>query len=240
MLDASARARLVYARVAATERCWLDLGTHPHAVRRPQWPADAIARLLEYLETLLVWRRRTSLVATAEPIEVVHRHLADSLALAPFVPSNTIVADLGSGAGLPGVPLAIACTDSEVLLIEPRRKRVNFLQEVVRVAAVDNASVVPRRWQALAADQRGECEVIVARAFGPLSELLEATTLPTPSRYGRGRRIIVMKGPAGTAEAESVSGRWGVPPIARYHLPGRDERVLLLYGPGFAGTKDHS
>ncbi|MGH8216882.1 MAG: 16S rRNA (guanine(527)-N(7))-methyltransferase RsmG, partial [Rhodanobacteraceae bacterium] len=93
--------------------------------------ADTRARLLAYLELLAHWNRAYNLTAVRDPAEMVSRHLLDSLAALPFVHGETL-ADLGSGAGLPGIPLAIARPDLAVTLIESNGKKARFLREAVR------------------------------------------------------------------------------------------------------------
>jgi 16S rRNA (guanine527-N7)-methyltransferase len=88
-------------------------------------------RLESYLRELVRWGERTNLVGSLER-SALEQHLSDSLAAAPHLPSGARVADLGSGAGLPGIPLAIAREDAAITLVEIRERRVHFLRHVVR------------------------------------------------------------------------------------------------------------
>ena len=97
---------------------------------RLELPDEAHAKLLAYLELLAKWNRTYNLTAVREPLEMVSRHLLDSLAVLPFLRGETL-ADLGSGAGLPGIPLAIARPDLAVTLIESNGKKARFLREAL-------------------------------------------------------------------------------------------------------------
>lgn len=227
-IDPGERVRLAGLLEEATRNCWATLAADPRAARQPQWTPQAGDRLLAYLDCLLLWRTRTSLVATDAPEEIVVRHIADSLAVAALVPPGARVADIGSGAGLPGLPLAVACPDAQILLVEPRRKRASFLREAVRAAGATNAAVAESRVEKLAPEESAGFAVIVSRAFGPLADYLDAVA-PLAARCAPGCRIVAMKGPRGPAEAAALAAQHGTPALVRYDLPGRDERVLLVY-----------
>lgn len=227
-LGPAARARLADLAQQATRSCWATLAADPRTVRQPQWTPETGTRLLAYLECLLLWRSKTSLIATDSPEEIVVRHIADALAVAALVPQGARVADIGSGAGLPGLPLAVACPDAHVLLVEPRRKRANFLRDAVRAAGATNVAVAEPRVEDLGPGESTGLDLVVSRAFGPLAEFLDAVA-PLVARGGRGCRIVVMKGPRGAAEADALAARHGTPHLVRYDLPDRDERVLLVY-----------
>jgi len=100
----------------------------------------AVERLLDYVELLERWNATYNLTAVRDPGEMVTRHLLDSLAVAPHVTGATL-ADLGSGAGLPGIPLAIVVPEREVLLVDSNGKKARFLREA------DNRSASTRRHQ---------------------------------------------------------------------------------------------
>jgi len=228
-LEPTERSRLARILEAATVACWADLDSHPWRVREPSLGAEAIDALLAYLERLLLWRKRISLVATEAPEEIVTRHVVDALALAPFVAPAARLADVGSGAGFPGLPLAIVCPDVDVLLIEPRRKRANFLLDAIRAAGIANCRVVESRVEDLPAAQRAGVDLVVSRAFGPLGEFLAVAATTFQRADGIAAPVLVMKGPRGSEEAEALAERFGMPQFARYGLPGRDERMLLMY-----------
>ncbi len=96
-----------------------------------QLPADAVTRLLDYLALLERWNAAYNLTAIRDPAEMVTRHLLDALAILPYVQGETL-ADLGTGPGLPGIPLAIAAPGRQVLLVDSNGKKVRFLREAIR------------------------------------------------------------------------------------------------------------
>lgn len=129
-------------------------------------PAAAQRRLLQYLDLLEQWNRRTNLTAVRERNAMVTRHLLDSLSLLPYV-GGTRLADLGSGAGLPGIPLAIARPGLHVTLVDSNGKKAHFLRAVAGALGLD-AHVAQTRVEAV----QGEFDTITARAFASLQDML--------------------------------------------------------------------
>ena len=129
-------------------------------------------KLSEYLLLLERWNRVHNLTGIATAAEMVERHLVESLALRRFL-RGTRIADVGSGAGLPGVPLAIVEADRSFTLIESRSKRASFLNHVQGALALTNVSVEHGRVE----DLRGTApfDTVLARAVAPLPKLIELT-----------------------------------------------------------------
>src|SRR5690348_15756901 len=130
-------------------------------------PEAAVASLLDYLGLLVRWNKAYNLTAVRDPAEMVTRHLLDSLAVLPFVRGETL-ADLGSGAGLPGIPLAIARPGLKVTLVDSNGKKARFLREAARALPLPNARVEQVRVEEL----EGSCDCITARAFASLADML--------------------------------------------------------------------
>ncbi|HZW51313.1 MAG TPA: 16S rRNA (guanine(527)-N(7))-methyltransferase RsmG [Rudaea sp.] len=129
--------------------------------------ADACERLLDYVELLTRWNAAYNLTAVRAPDEMVTRHLLDSLAVAKLVRGDSL-ADLGTGAGLPGIPLAILAPERQHTLIDSNGKKVRFLREAVRTLGLANVQVQQSRVE----DARGQYDCITARAFATLGEML--------------------------------------------------------------------
>ena len=129
-------------------------------------PAGTRARMLAYLDFLAEWNRHTNLTAVREPAAMVTRHLLDSLVLLPHL-VGTRLADLGSGAGLPGIPLALARPDLEVTLVDSNGKKARFLRAAVAELGL-RAAVAQTRVEALA----GNFDTLTARAFTSLANML--------------------------------------------------------------------
>jgi 16S rRNA (guanine527-N7)-methyltransferase len=130
-------------------------------------PAAASERLLDYLDLLVRWNAAYNLTAVRDPAEMVERHLLDSLAVAPFVRGDSL-ADLGTGAGLPGIPLAILEPARQCVLIDSNGKKTRFLLEAVRALGLSNVRVEQTRVEGA----RGQYACITARAFATLADML--------------------------------------------------------------------
>src|SRR6478735_9783913 len=110
--------------------------------------------LLAYLALLVRWNSTYNLTAVRDPREMVAKHLLDSLAMHPYVNDIVSLADLGTGAGLPGIPLAIAKPGLQVSLVESNGKKVRFLREAIRKLGLANAQAVESRIEAFDAPGR--------------------------------------------------------------------------------------
>ncbi|MEE7548155.1 16S rRNA (guanine(527)-N(7))-methyltransferase RsmG [Xanthomonas sp. Kuri4-1] len=132
--------------------------------------AEAFAApLLDYLALLARWNRTYNLTAVRDPREMVTRHLLDSLAMHPYLDSGTL-ADLGTGPGLPGIPLAITRPRLQVTLVESNGKKARFLREAVRQLGLGNARVAESRAEAL--DEPGAYDHLTARALDTLEGII--------------------------------------------------------------------
>src|SRR5678815_3240445 len=134
-------------------------------------PALLGTPLLAYLALLDRWNRAYNLTAIRDPREMVAKHVLDSLAMQPFVRELDTLADLGTGAGFPGIPLALALPDLRVTLVESNGKKARFLREAVRTLQLDNARVAESRIEAL--DEPAAYDAITARALATLPLILQ-------------------------------------------------------------------
>jgi 16S rRNA (guanine527-N7)-methyltransferase len=180
--------------------------------------------LLAYLALLERWNHAYNLTAIRDPREMVTRHLLDSLAMLPFVGDGAL-ADLGTGPGLPGIPLAIARPQLQVTLVESNGKKARFLREAVRTLPLRNARVAESRIEAL--DGNGGFDAITARALATLPLILElGGHLLAP-----GGKLLAMKGAVPDAEIAALPAGWRVERIEPLAVPGLDaERHLVVVG----------
>lgn len=128
----------------------------------PDVPDAAIPGLIDYLALLHRWNRAYNLSAVRDPAEMVTRHLLDSLAILPWLRGPRLL-DVGSGAGLPGIPLALARPDLRVVLLDANGKKTRFLQQAVAELRLANVQVIRQRIEDMADADGFSC--IVSRAF---------------------------------------------------------------------------
>ena len=149
------------------------------------------------------------------------RHVINSALLSELVPSGSKVADIGSGAGLPGLPMAIAKPDAHFTLIEPMERRSNWLQQVISDLGIKNVDVIRSRAEEV---QRTDFDIATARAVAALDKLLR---LLTPLiRGSQGKTVLAMKG--SRAPEEIIDAR------SRLDLLGFDEPEIITLGLGRA------
>ncbi len=136
-------------------------------------PDDAgrVEQSLLFLELLSRWNRVTNLTSITEQSDMVGLHLLDSWAITSYLKGETIL-DLGSGAGLPGIPLAMINPDKNFVLLDANGKKTRFMTQAVITLKLDNVRVVQSRAQ----DYRGEYDHVVCRAFGSLSRIAATVT----------------------------------------------------------------
>jgi 16S rRNA (guanine527-N7)-methyltransferase len=159
---------------------------------------DRLAVATRYADLLCTEGVVRGVIGPHESARIWSRHLLNSAALSALVPIGARVIDVGSGAGLPGVPLALARPDLVVTLVEPLARRVAFLTEVVEALDVD-VTVVRARAQELA---RGEHDVVVARAVAPLDRLARMTV----PLLREGGVLLAVKGESAADELAGAAG----------------------------------
>ncbi len=161
----------------------------------------ALATLAQYLALLLDANKQFNLTAIREPDAAWRRHIIDSLTVLPgidaYPPDSTLI-DVGSGGGLPGIPLAIARPNLRVTLMEATGKKARFLETCIAQLALPHTRVIAERAEVVGQDSahRQHCDLAVCRAIGPIGELLEYT-LPL---LRVGGRLLAMKGPKAEQE----------------------------------------
>ena len=187
--------------------------------------ADQVARLERYLALLEKWNRVYNLTAIREPERMVTHHLLDSLAILPHVRGPRVL-DVGSGAGLPGIPLAIASPGLAVTLLDSNYKKVAFLQQAIAELQLANATVVAQRVESWQTGER--FETVVSRAFADLGEFVSAAArLLAP-----GGTIAAMKGVHPHDEIERLPAGFRVRAVLKLDVPLLDaERHLVLVEP---------
>jgi 16S rRNA (guanine527-N7)-methyltransferase len=187
--------------------------------------ADAqVATLERYLDLLEKWNRVYNLTAIRERSRMVTHHLLDSLAVLPHVRGPRVL-DVGSGAGLPGIPLAVASPALHVTLLESNHKKSAFLTQAVAELQLANVQVVTERVESWQPEAR--FDTIVSRAFAELGEFATlAGRLLAPQGV-----LAAMKGVHPFDEIERLPQGYRVQQVVRLRVPGLDaERHLVLMG----------
>jgi len=183
--------------------------------------------LLAYLALLVRWNQTYNLTAVRDPREMVGKHLLDSLAMHPYVDAiaaaGGALADLGTGAGLPGIPLAIVKPGLRVTLVESNGKKARFLREAVRQLGLPDVRVAESRIEAV--DEPGAFDAITARALATLPLILElGGDLLKPDGV-----LLAMKGTHPADEIAALPRGWVVSDSHPLRVPGLDaERHLVV------------
>jgi 16S rRNA (guanine527-N7)-methyltransferase len=186
--------------------------------------ADRLGRLLDYVSLLEKWNRVYNLTAIHEPERMLSHHLLDSLAVLPHITADRLL-DVGSGGGLPGIPIAVARPQMRVTLIDASHKKCAFLQQAAIQLGLDNVEVVHGRVEAYR--PAAPCAQIISRAFSDLGEFVRLTRhLLAPDG-----EWLAMKGLYPNEEIARLEGA-RVIRDARLSVPELDaERHLIVMGP---------
>jgi len=153
-------------------------------------PANAQQKLLHYLHLIVKWNKHFNLSGITAIQEMVPLHLLDSLAISPYLEGERIL-DIGSGAGLPGIPLAIANPDKNFVLLDSNGKKTRFLFQVKVALELSNVEVVDARVDEYhSTPDTGEFSLITCRAFSSLSSIVKMIEKPLAS----GTKLLAMKG----------------------------------------------
>ena len=186
-------------------------------------PGGGAAKLAAYLALLAKWNRTYNLTAIREPERMVTHHALDSLAIVPALPSRAIrVLDVGSGGGLPGIPIAIARPDAEVVMIDSSGKKATFLAQAAIELPLANASSVASRVEDYAPAR--PFDVVVSRAFADLAtfaRLARKHVAPDGALYA-------MKGVHPVEELAELPGDIEVIAERKLDVPGLDGTRHLI------------
>jgi len=185
-------------------------------------------RLRQLLEELAHWNRRFNLTGITDLESMVSHHVLDSLAVHRHLHGATI-ADVGTGAGFPGLPLALANPERRFSLIDSNGKKIRFVSHAVRTLGLMNVEALHARVEALRPER--PFDTVLARAFAPLSELLEVVA----PLCGSETRVLAMKGKWPHGELDALPPRWRVADSHTLSVPGLAEaRCLIVLMSGLA------
>ncbi|NBR27416.1 MAG: 16S rRNA (guanine(527)-N(7))-methyltransferase RsmG [Betaproteobacteria bacterium] len=182
-------------------------------------------RLLAYLELIAKWNRIHNLTAIRDIPTMVSAHLLDSLSVATRLTAQTVL-DIGSGAGLPGIPLALIWPQSQVTVLDSNNKKTAFLQQAKIELGLDNLSVVCARSETW--DPGHQFDLVISRAYSELAEFVKVATRLCKS----GGVLAAMKGQKPDDEIAKLPAADKVRSIIALNVPGLNaERHLVLMEP---------
>ena len=187
-------------------------------------PAGAPAQLLAFRDLLLKWNKTYNLTALRDPEQAISHHLADSLAILPYIGSSPLL-DVGSGGGLPGIPLAIVRPELSISLVDTVQKKATFLQQAAIELKLKNVAVHHARVE----EMHGQYGQISSRAFAELALFVRLTRhLLAP-----GGHWLAMKGQRPDDEIAALPADITVAAIIPLAVPGLDaERHLIILKAG--------
>lgn len=188
-------------------------------------PAAVQAKLLQFVALLVKWNRAFNLTAVREPAAMISRHLFDSLAVVPHLQGPRVL-DVGSGAGLPGIPLALARSDLQFTLLDSNGKKTRFMTQAVMELDLANVNVVQGRVEDYQASV--PFDTIITRAFAAVADVIAATgRLCAPQG-----QLLLMKGAYPITELEALPPGYALREAIRLQVPGlAAERHLLVIRP---------
>ncbi len=191
-------------------------GVHPSS--------EQIARVREYVQILLKWNKSISLTSITDPEQIVERHFGESIFLKTLLPvENCRLADVGSGAGFPGLAIKIFCPDAHVSLVESNKKKAAFLSEVIRTLGLADVAVLPMRYEDIRPEE-ASLDLIAARAVGGFPEFLAWSRRALAHRG----HVALWVGGEDTTKISSTQG-WIWSPAA--HIPESQRRFILIGRP---------
>ena len=188
-------------------------------------------KFYKYMNLLLEWNEKMNLTAITDPVEVIRKHFIDSLTILKYIKENDKIADIGTGAGFPGIPIKIANKNIDITLVDSLNKRVNFLNEVIKKIDLKAINAIHDRAEEFGKNKeyRENYDVAVSRAVARMTILVEYM-LPTVKVGGT---CICMKGPEVQEEineAKSAINILGgkIDEVFEFSLPDSDLKRTII------------
>ena len=179
-------------------------------------------KLLKYLELLQRWNKAFNLTAIRDPLQMVRLHLLDSLAIHPYVQGLKSIIDVGTGPGLPGIPLAILNPEINFTLLDSNGKKTRFLFQAINELKLTNASEINHRVEAYQPNQL--FDAVISRAFSSISDMLNQCD-HLVSDQGC---FLAMKGKKPDSELSQMSKAYKVIEVSEVNVPLIDNERHLI------------
>lgn len=183
--------------------------------------AEDARRLFTLLDELTRWNRRFNLTAITADAAMVTHHLLDSLAVSPDLHGMRI-ADIGTGAGFPGLPLAVVNPTRQFTLVDSSAKKIRFVTHAARMLALDNVTALHARVERMQVET--PFDTVIARAFAPIPTLLTAVA----PICGSNTLVLAMKGRWPGAELEALPAGWRLEHSRELVIPGLDAARCVI------------
>ena len=181
-----------------------------------------LEKLLKYLELLQRWNKAFNLTAIRDPLQMVRLHLLDSLAIHPYVQGLKSIIDVGTGPGLPGIPLAILNPEIDFTLLDSNGKKTRFLFQAINELKLTNASEINHRVEAYQPNQL--FDAVISRAFSSISDMLNQCD-HLVSDQGC---FLAMKGKKPDSELSQMSKAYKVIEVSEVNVPLIDSERHLI------------
>ena len=181
-----------------------------------------LEKLLKYLELLQRWNKAFNLTAIRDPLQMVRLHLLDSLAIHPYVQGLKSIIDVGTGPGLPGIPLAILNPEINFTLLDSNGKKTRFLFQAINELKLTNASEINHRVEAYQPNQL--FDAVISRAFSSISDMLNQCD-HLVSNQGC---FLAMKGKKPDSELSQMSKAYKVIEVSEVNVPLIDSERHLI------------
>jgi 16S rRNA (guanine527-N7)-methyltransferase len=182
---------------------------------------DQAGQLLRLLDELDDWSQRMNLTAIRERGQQITKHLLDSLSVHSHL-HGVRIADIGTGAGFPGLPLAVALPHLQLTLVDSTGKKLKFVEHAAQTLGLRNVQTVHTRAEEYRPKERFDC--VVSRAVGPIERFVKWSGHLTVG----GGRLLAMKGRYPTDELEHIPSGWKLAAVHRLNVPGLDEQRHLV------------
>jgi 16S rRNA (guanine527-N7)-methyltransferase len=184
--------------------------------------SQQLEQLLAYLEMLQRWNKAYNLTAIREPIQMVRLHLLDSLAIHPYVQGIKHIIDVGTGPGLPGIPLAILNPDINFTLLDSNGKKTRFLFQAINDLSLANAKEINHRVEKYQPEQ--SFDIVLSRAFSSISDMLtQCDHLVSDSGC-----FLAMKGKKPDSELSQITKDYKVVDLSQINVPQVDSERHLI------------
>ncbi len=182
---------------------------------------NQIGQIQEYIRLLLAWNEKVNLTAIRDPLEILQRHFCESMFAANVVELGKCrLADIGTGAGFPGLALKILLPEAQIVLVESNIKKATFLAEVVRALGITGANVLVSRYEELG-EEIAPVDFLLARALGEFEVFLNWAA----SERVDAKRVVLWVGAADVEQVLKGLGWAWEPPVS---VPQSLRRVLLI------------